>query len=241
MRNIKISALVGWSVGSVLIVFSVAGLIISLPPDIAVAALPSMTDCTACHLSKEPIPGITRPQLLTGHDKLGLGNDACMVCHDQNNKHLGMLTLYNGTQIPLKDSSQLCGQCHEKRYKAWLEGTHGVPNWSEGVAGLSASQNNTDWPVGQYNGGQNTTEGILAAILKVEPGFLGGAKKTCTDCHDPHSPQIVLTSVTKPHPISAPPPPSSPPGLNLGVFGAALIIAIGGSTAIVLTRKVGKL
>ena len=150
-----------------------------------------------------------------------------------------MLTLNDGTQISFKDSSRLCGQCHEKRYKAWLAGTHGVPNWREGVSGLSASQNNTVWPVGQYNGGQNATEGLLAAILKVEPGFLGGAKKICTDCHDPHNPQIVLTSVMKPHPISAPPPPSSPSGMQLGVLGAALVIAIGGGAAVALTRKVG--
>lgn len=204
MKDIKISALVGWSVGTILIALGVAGLIVSLPPDTAVAALPSMADCTTCHLAKDPIPGITRPQLLKGHDKLGSGNQACVVCHDKNNKHLGMLSLNNGNQISFKDSSQLCSQCHEKRYKAWQTGTHGVPAWKDG-----------------------------------EIGFPGGTKKTCVDCHDPHSPQIVLLTLTKLHPEPTPPPPSSPPGLQLGVLGAALLIAIGGGTAVALTRKVG--
>ena len=30
------------------------------------------------------------------------------------------------------DSPQLCAQCHQKRYDAWKEGTHGVPTWKEG-------------------------------------------------------------------------------------------------------------
>ncbi|MDO8716467.1 MAG: hypothetical protein Q7J73_06635 [Dehalococcoidales bacterium] len=195
--------MVRWLAGTAGIAIGVAALILSSPADTARAASPFMTECTGCHLAKVPIEGITRPELLKGHDKLGLANDACMVCHDRENKHLGILSLNDGTQISFKDSSQLCAQCHEKRYKAWQIGTHGVPAWKAG-----------------------------------EIGFPGGEKKTCVDCHDPHSPQIALLSLTKQHPAPAPPPPSFPPGLQLGVLGAAMLIAVGGGTAVVLTRKV---
>ena len=139
----KISTLVGWSVGAVTIAFGVAVLIMSSPADTARAASPFMTECAGCHLAKVPLEGITRPELLKGHDKLGSGNDACMVCHDRDNKHLGMLGFVDGTLLPLKDSSRLCGQCHEKRYKAWQEGTHGVPAWKDGKPGFPGAVEKT--------------------------------------------------------------------------------------------------
>ena len=196
--------MVRWLVGTAVIAIGVAALLISLPVGTVKAASPSisvMGDCAMCHLAKDPIPGISRPQLLTGHDKLGSGNDACRVCHDKDDKHLRMLVLRDGTQIPFSDVLRLCGQCHEKRYKAWQAGTHGVPAWKDG-----------------------------------EPGFPGAVKKLCVECHDPHQPQIVLLSLTKLHPEAVPPPPSLP-GMQFGVLGGALLLAIGVGMTVAVTRK----
>ncbi len=70
-------------------------------------------------------------QVLKGHDKLGKGSEACWACHLSTR----MTTLHlagGSTQFPLSDSPQLCAQCHQERYEAWSEGTHGVPAWKEG-------------------------------------------------------------------------------------------------------------
>lgn len=79
--------------------------------------------CLSCHV-----------RVLKGHDKLGSGNKACWVCHD--NADMKMLRLADGTRLSLSDSPQVCGQCHQKRYDAWNEGTHGIPAWKEGEPGF---------------------------------------------------------------------------------------------------------
>lgn len=73
-------------------------------------------DCLECH-----------QQDLEYHDKLGTGNDACWSCHDPVD--MSQLRLANGTSISLDESSQLCGQCHETRFSAWEQGTHGFSNY----------------------------------------------------------------------------------------------------------------
>jgi len=73
-------------------------------------------DCLECH-----------QQELEYHDKLGEGNDACWSCHDPED--MSRLRLANGNSIPLDDSSELCGQCHETRFNAWKRGTHGFSNY----------------------------------------------------------------------------------------------------------------
>ena len=225
-------------VGTVVVAVSVAALLAVLPAGVVKAASPSiMDDCKACHQPPIPIFGIEKPTPLKGHDKLGDGSSACAACHDKDNKHLRMLSRADGTQIPFSDVPKLCSQCHQRRYDQWQLGIHGVPQWSKDVPGLSAAQNNTAWPAGQYNIGQNNTEGLLSAIIKVQPNFIGGARKMCTDCHDPHAPQIVLTSVMKPHPMGVPPKPPAPVAPFV-VLGGALLLAIGGGAAI--GRKEGK-
>ena len=75
-------------------------------------------DCLSCH-----------QQALTYHDKLGEGNLACYTCHVSTDPTMQTLQLANGTgtTTDLTQSSQVCGQCHQKRYTAWQEGTHGIP------------------------------------------------------------------------------------------------------------------
>ncbi len=218
-------------VGPTLIVIGVAALVAVSSAGTARAAPPDiMDDCEACHLPPIPLFGVERPTPLKGHDKLGDGDNACAACHDNDNKHLRMLSSAGGKMISFSESPKLCGQCHQKRYDQWVLGIHGVPQWSKDVPGMSAAQNKTAWPAGQYNVGQNT-EGLLAAILKVEPNFLGGERKNCTDCHDPHAPQIVLTSVIKPHPGAIPSQPPTPV-TPFVVLGGSLLLAIGVGAAI---------
>lgn len=40
---------------------------------------------------------------------------------------MSMLRLTDGSPLSLADSPQLCGQCHQERYDAWKQGTHGIP------------------------------------------------------------------------------------------------------------------
>lgn len=99
-------------------------------------SVPESLDCVSCHFALVPIPGIPRPEPLIGHDKLGTGSEACWACH--RSTQMTTLHLAGGeTQFPLEEFPRLCAQCHEKRYKAWQDGTHGIPTWQE--TGLEVS------------------------------------------------------------------------------------------------------
>ncbi len=77
-------------------------------------------ECLDCHV-----------RVLKGHDKLGSGSEACWACH--SNRIMGELHLAEGREkLSLLDYPQLCAQCHHRRYKDWVEGTHGSPDWKEG-------------------------------------------------------------------------------------------------------------
>lgn len=69
-------------------------------------------DCLSCH-----------EQTLEYHDALGAENSACWTCHDPAD--MSKLRLSSGTQLPLWESNELCGQCHQVRYDTWQKGTHG--------------------------------------------------------------------------------------------------------------------
>ena len=112
-----------WLVGITVIVMVVAGFLMVAQTSVANAAPDESKpplDCLSCHT-----------KILKGHDKLGSGSEACWACH--YNTSMTTLHLAGGeTRFPLSDSPQLCAQCHQKRYKAWSEGEHGVPAWKEG-------------------------------------------------------------------------------------------------------------
>ena len=137
-------------------------------------------DCISCH-----------QKTLTFHDKLGPGNKSCWSCHDGID--MKSLHLIDGTPLQLPESSQLCGQCHEKRYDAWQEGTHGVP-------------------------------GTIAA-------------GTCSDCHDPHQPQIALLGITEPHPEPA--PAASQPNFDLMMIAIITLLLLTGLGIIVVRQGRG--
>ena len=109
----------------------------------------TLPDCFRCH---------TRA-LTKGHDALGSGSGACLTCHSST--QMGMLRLFDSTEISQSDSPKLCGQCHPDRYDAWQKGTHGVLTRAAGTVGIPTN-----------------------------------VKPKCADCHDPHQPQISLTTGT---------------------------------------------
>ncbi|MBI4331057.1 MAG: hypothetical protein HY673_07250 [Chloroflexi bacterium] len=95
----------------------IAGFLALVAAASAQAAGPNQgLDCVTCHGSK-----VT----LAYHDKLGEGNKACWTCHDGID--MKSLRLSDGTQVARSEAPKVCGQCHQARFNAWIEGTHGVP------------------------------------------------------------------------------------------------------------------
>ena len=93
--------------------------------------------CTSCH-PVQFIPGTEKPVgvlpnnfqghgiVLVGHDKLGVGDAACLVCHDDPTRNPGMLKLADGSLVDIKgDVAGVCYRCHSAKYKEWKAGTHG--------------------------------------------------------------------------------------------------------------------
>lgn len=91
--------------------------------------------CTSCHplganlQPLHPLPnGFTGHQIvLQGHDKLGPGKAACLVCHDDPTRNPGMLKTVDGslTDIKTGDIATVCERCHEDKYAQFKAGTHG--------------------------------------------------------------------------------------------------------------------
>lgn len=110
--------------GTIVIVIVVAGFLMVLQTPTVTAAPESNAplDCLSCHPNIE-------------FHGLGVGKEACWVCHDSMVTDCAAprrLRLADGTLLPLADSTPLCAQCHQKRYNAWKEGTHGFP----GIVGV---------------------------------------------------------------------------------------------------------
>lgn len=105
-----------WLVTAIVIGGGVAGFLVVSPAPAVRAddgATSGIEDCLSCH-----------SRTLELHDKLGPGNQACWACHDSGD--MGKLHLADGSQLSLSDSTRLCAQCHQERYDAWSEGTHGI-------------------------------------------------------------------------------------------------------------------
>jgi hypothetical protein len=77
-------------------------------------------DCSTCHNRQ-----------LQKHDVLGEKAGACLSCH--GDIHELKLKLVNGDVYPLEEPVKLCAQCHNERYTAWVEGTHGSPDNKEAI------------------------------------------------------------------------------------------------------------
>lgn len=92
--------------------------------------------CTSCHpvtvnaagQSSHPIPNTFKGHgiVLEGHDKVGVGSAACLVCHDDASRNPGKLKAADGTLIDITgDVSLVCLKCHEEKYHEFKAGTHG--------------------------------------------------------------------------------------------------------------------
>ena len=92
--------------------------------------------CTTCHpvtfdaagKPSRPIPNdFTGHRIaLEGHDRLGRGNEACLVCHDDPSRDPGKLKTVDGSLVDIKgDVSRVCYRCHEAKYREFVAGTHG--------------------------------------------------------------------------------------------------------------------
>lgn len=101
--------------------------------------------CSTCHpvtpgadgTPDRSLPnGFTAHQVpLVGHDLLGEGGVACLVCHDDPANDPGQLKLIDGTLVDITgDTSLVCFRCHSEKYRDWEAGTHG-----RGEAGCSAA------------------------------------------------------------------------------------------------------
>jgi hypothetical protein len=91
--------------------------------------------CTSCHpVSVDGVPaggkapnGFKKHEItLEGHDVLGKGTAACVVCHDVPLKNPGLLKTVDGSLVDIRgDVSLVCLKCHSARYAEWKAGVHG--------------------------------------------------------------------------------------------------------------------
>jgi hypothetical protein len=89
--------------------------------------------CTTCH----PVTGDIAPASLpngfdghqielVGHDQLGEGSEACLVCHDDPARDPGKLRVLGGGFVDAGgDVSRVCYTCHSAKYYEWEAGIHG--------------------------------------------------------------------------------------------------------------------
>lgn len=80
--------------------------------------------CNDCHEIFENRR--SRDRQLTQHTDIVLrhgANDACLNCHDQENRE--KLTLRGGETVGYDRVEQLCAQCHGPIYRDWVKGAHG--------------------------------------------------------------------------------------------------------------------
>lgn len=92
--------------------------------------------CTDCHpvgpdgrsLNGKAIPNGFKGHdiVLQGHDKLGSGSDACVVCHDEPTKNPGVLKAIGGGTVQVDGNTSLvCAKCHSAKFAEFKAGTHG--------------------------------------------------------------------------------------------------------------------
>ncbi|MBE0417703.1 MAG: hypothetical protein IBX63_08050 [Coriobacteriia bacterium] len=87
--------------------------------------------CTICHPVGEGAGALPNDfeghQIeLVGHDVLGEGVQACIVCHDDPARDPGKLKLVDGSFADVGgDVSGVCFTCHSSKYREWEAGVHG--------------------------------------------------------------------------------------------------------------------
>lgn len=138
----------------------------------------------------------------------------CVSCHNQpliSHDKLG-----NG--------SEACWNCHLNTQMKTLHLANGATQFpledSSRLCAQCHQKRYDTWLAGTH-GVPAWKEGDLAARST--------EKKTCIDCHNPHRPQIVLSDITKQHPVPNPAPPKPPYELMAMVgisLGAVIVVGI---------------
>lgn len=92
--------------------------------------------CTRCHpvttlpdgTLSHPLPGGFKKHeiVLEKHDILGVGEAACLACHDDPSRNPGKLILPDGSLVDITGAiSRVCQRCHFEKYRQWETGVHG--------------------------------------------------------------------------------------------------------------------
>jgi hypothetical protein len=89
--------------------------------------------CTSCHPVTDGVASGALPNdfaghqiELVGHDVLGEGIEACVVCHDDPSRDPGKLRVLGGGFVDAGgDISRACYTCHAGMYEEWAAGIHG--------------------------------------------------------------------------------------------------------------------
>lgn len=87
----------------------------------------SEEQCRNCHLAKKQDYILSKKtnklKHAAIHSQHGRVEVACGSCHDRNNSNL--LRTSEDSSATFVDSSAVCKQCHQDRYKDWSNGIHG--------------------------------------------------------------------------------------------------------------------
>ena len=173
----------------------------------------------------------------------------CADCHDPHQPKMSV----TGTSLPslvsTKGGKLDCLSCHVRALKGHDKlGTGSAACWachlSTEMTTLHLSGQDTGFPLAdsvklcaqchqkRYQDWVDGTHGV-PAWKEGEPAIFGSEKVRCTNCHDPHQPQIPLLNITKPHPAPTPDAPA-PPLQLLAVVGISLALTT--AVGIAVTR-----
>lgn len=125
----------------------------------------------------------------------------CIACHED-------IRLERHDRLGVGASA--CLVCHDRVYQGMLRFVNGTTSPFEASSELCAQCHEE-----RYYTWMEGTHGVPG-----QPGV------KCTDCHNPHAPQIALLNITRPHPPPIPPPPLAPPTASFGLFTISLAVAI---------------
>lgn len=130
-----------WSSVAATFVAAVLAALVLLPAAEAQAGLSStgklaFYPCKRCHpvflgadgKPTKPLPiGLEKHEIeLQVHDILGVGDKACLACHQSPTIDPGQLILPDGTLVEVTgDISRVCQRCHFEKYAEWKAGMHG--------------------------------------------------------------------------------------------------------------------
>ncbi|MBL4849281.1 MAG: hypothetical protein JKY65_27460, partial [Planctomycetes bacterium] len=86
---------------------------------------PVEIQCSVCHTTRPPNPGLNAGDLDEFHQglKFAHGSVGCLSCHDA--RDYDRLHLADGRSISYAQTIELCGQCHGPQTRDYRHGAHG--------------------------------------------------------------------------------------------------------------------